>query len=111
LYFSVNLSNYFNLDSSPTTFQSVGICVSDYRQIRIAFILKPPNDSRYRRSGENKARKRETAKAQNNAQKRAESQPDGWLRPSARLPLLFYAGVAGDRVHACWAAFLHGQQN
>ena len=26
------------------TFQSLGICVSDYRQIGIAFVLKPPNN-------------------------------------------------------------------
>ena len=31
MYFSVNLSNYFNSDSSPMTLQSVGICVSEYR--------------------------------------------------------------------------------
>jgi hypothetical protein len=99
LYFSVNLSNYFNSDNSPTTFQTVGICVSDYRQIRIAFILNPPNGWRYWRLGENKTWKRKAAIAQNNAQKRAESQPDGWLRPGARLPRLFYAGISGVRVH------------
>jgi hypothetical protein len=43
LYFSANLSIYFNSDSAPTTFQSVGVCVSDYRQIGIAFVLKPLN--------------------------------------------------------------------
>ena len=26
------------------TFQSVGICVSDYQQVGIAIIFKPPND-------------------------------------------------------------------
>jgi hypothetical protein len=42
LYFSVNLSNYFNSDSSPMTLQSVGICVSEYRFMQLLLFLTRP---------------------------------------------------------------------
>jgi len=42
LYFSVNLSNYFNSDSSPMTLQSVGICVSEYRFMKLLLFLSCP---------------------------------------------------------------------
>jgi hypothetical protein len=42
LYFSVNPSNYFNSDSSPMTLQSVGICVSEYRFMKLLLFLSRP---------------------------------------------------------------------
>jgi hypothetical protein len=70
LDFSVNLSNYFNSDSSPITLQSVGSRVRKYRQIGIAFILKPSNGSGYLLVGRTRlAVETEKTQSQNNAQK------------------------------------------